>query len=77
MTACTPTTAAERQRRYRERQRWGVVVVPVELGQRHLDVLAERGLLGSNAADAAATGRAVTKLLDSLARLSVEKYRDA
>ena len=68
-----PRTAAERQRRHRARRQRGVVVVPVELGERHLDVLAEHGLLKSDASDAAATGRAVTELMDSLAKSSTEK----
>ncbi len=75
--AALGSTAAARQRRYRERRRRDVVVVPVELGQQHLDVLVERGLLASDADDSAATGCAVTKLLDSLASLSAEKYRNA
>ena len=45
-----PTPAAERQRRYRARQRRGVVVAHVEVPTRVIEALIDKGLLPENKA---------------------------
>ncbi len=43
MTIPAPTPAAERQRRFRERRRRGVFVVPVEVTGEMVEMLVEQG----------------------------------
>lgn len=60
-----PVSAAERMRRYRERQRAGVRCVPVEVSREVIDALVARGLLDSDsAATDAELGQALGELLD-------------
>ncbi len=64
-------TAAERQRRKRERRKYGVHVVPVEVDEADVRMLIERGLLAGGEGDIRVTrqeiGRAVSELLSKLA----------
>lgn len=64
-------TAAERQRdyqkRYRERQKRGVFVAPVECDETLLDALERRGLLSSNDADKPTeVGKAVERFIKAV-----------
>lgn len=51
MTARRDRTAAERQRRRRERMRWGLRVVSVEVPDEIVDGLIERGFLAYDKED--------------------------
>ena len=42
----TPTSAAERNRRYRKRQRRGQRIIRVQIGPAEIDALVSRGFLG-------------------------------
>lgn len=50
MTKHQPLTGAERQRRYRQRQKLGRRIIPVELGDDHIEYLIDVGLLNENEA---------------------------
>ena len=64
-----PTPAAERQRRHRARRKGGRFVVPVELAEKHLDMLTVGGWLGPNdAEDVRSCGLAVARVLDVLSK---------
>lgn len=43
-----PTSAAERNRRYRNRQRRGQRIVRVQIGPAEIEALVSKGFLGSN-----------------------------
>ncbi len=43
MPDATPTPAAERQRRHRERRRAGIFVVPVQVSREMVEALCKRG----------------------------------
>ncbi len=50
MTKHQPLTVAERQRRYRQRQKLGLRVIPVELDDENIEYLIDAGLLNENEA---------------------------
>lgn len=56
-------TAAERMRRYRDRLRRGVAIVPIEIEGPDIDLLTGLGLLEDNEDRAAQIGKAVRVLL--------------
>ncbi len=66
MTTCTPTAAAARQRRYRERKRQGVVCVArVPIYVRDTDVLVESNRLDAGVVrDADKIAEAIEALVD-------------
>lgn len=58
---------AERQRRYRERQRSGRMVVPVEIDARTVEALVrERALTDTQALDPNAIGKALAAVLENI-----------
>ncbi len=60
MPDASPTPAAERQRRHRERKRRGLVLAHAEVPGRIVEALVEKGLLReAQATDARASGKAL------------------
>ncbi len=61
MTDAPPTTAAERQRRFRERRRRGAFVVSVEVTCEMVQVLVDQGDVDeANSSDLDCVGEAIT-----------------
>ncbi len=70
MPDASPTAAAKRQRRHRERRRRGICMVPVELSEDHINVLTATGWLApEDAADTHACAGAVRRILDALTKI--------
>ena len=60
-------TSAERQRRYRQRQRRGALVIPVELDEVSIERLIDSGLLQeSKSRDTNCVASAIEGLIESL-----------
>lgn len=67
MSNRTPSASAARQSRYRQRQKLGLRVVAVELGESDIERLVDSGLLNECASlDSNCVARAVERLVEAL-----------
>ena len=70
--ATSPTSSADRARRYRGRKKEGRIVVPVEVGPEDLNALIENFLLEPKEADRGGIGRSVELILHALSEGAFE-----